>query len=351
MKAIFGIRRAALPLVVAAFLAPVAAVAGDAPTPGFAVTARFAVGGEGGWDYVLVDSAAKRLYVPRGTRVMVLDTETGKPAGEIPDTPGVHGVALAPDLGRGYTSNGRSATVTVFDLASLKRLADIKVTGENPDAILYERVTKRVFAFNGRSGNATAIDAPAGTVAATIPVGGKPEFAVSDESARVYVNVEDTAEVVVIDARKLAVSARWPLTGCKDPTGLALDGKNGRLFVGCGNKVALVVSAADGKVLATVPTDEGTDGVAFDPGAGLAFVSNGAGTLTVIRETSPGVFAPVQNVTTQRGARTAALDERTHRLFLPTAAFGPPPPPTPDRPNPRPAAIPGSFEILVVAPR
>jgi len=354
MKSFSGFRPAAAVAVAAGLLVAAPAVARDAPpaaAPAYAVVEHFAVGGEGGWDYVLVDPAAQRLYVPRSTHVMVLDAGTGKPAGEIPETPGVHGVALAPDLGRGFTSNGRSATVTVFELASLKRLADIKVTGENPDAILYERLTKRVFAFNGRSGNATVIDAAAGTVAATIPVGGKPEFAVSDGSARVYVNVEDTAEVVVIDAKKLEVAGRWPLTGCKDPTGLALDGRSGRLFVGCGNKVALVLNTAGGKVLATVPTGEGTDGVAFDPAADLAFVSSGDGTLTVIRETSPGIFAAVQNVATRRGARTVALDEKTHRLFLPTAAFGPPPPATPDRPHPRPAAVPGSFEILVVAPR
>jgi len=322
-----------------------------AGAPEYAVTAHFTVGGEGGWDYLVADGAAKRLYVPRGTRVMVLDLATGKPVGEIPGTAGVHGVALAPELKRGFTSNGRSSTVTVFDLATLKTLAEWKTTGENPDAILYEPVTKRVFTFNGRGANATAIDAATGEVVGTIALGGKPEFAASDPSGRVWVNIEDKSEVAVLDARKVVVEKRWPLAGCKDPTGLALDAKNGRLFVGCGNNVAAVVSTADGKLLATVPTGAGTDGVAFDPGTGLAFVSNGEGTLTVIRETSPGTFAAVQSVSTQRGARTVALDEKTHRLYLPTAKFGPPPSPTPDRPNPRPSVIPGSFEILVVGPK
>jgi len=336
---------AARPAVVAAEEPP------QAPPPAYSVAGRFAVGGEGGWDYLVADAKTKRLYVPRSSRVAVLDAETGKPVGEIPDTAGVHGVALAPDLGKGFTSNGRAGTVTVFDLASLKVLSELKATGENPDAILYEPVTKRVLAFNGRTANVTAFDAASGAVAGTIPVGGKPEFAASDASGRVFVNIEDASEIAVIDAKSLTVSARWKLPGCKDPTGLALDAKGGRLYAGCGNKVAAVVSTADGRLLATVPTGEGTDGVSFDPEKGLAFVSNGEGTLTVIRETAPGVFTAIQNVPTQRGARTVALDEATHRLYLPTARFGPPPSPTPDRPNPRPSVVPGSFEILVVAPR
>ncbi len=321
------------------------------PDPSYVVVSRFAAGGEGGWDYLVADDAAKRLYVTRWTHVLVLDLESGRRVGEIPDTPGVHGVALAPELKRGYTSNGGAGTVTVFDLATLKREAEIKVTGGNPDAILFEPVTKRVFTFNGRSDNATAIDAASGKVVGTIAVGGKPEFAVSDSSGRIYVNIEDKAEIAEIDARKLAVEKRWPVAGCKDPTGLALDAKGGHLFVGCSNRVAAVVSTADGKLLATVPTGSGTDGAAFDAGAGLAFVSNGGGTLTVIRETSTGVFAAVQNVETERGARTVALDPRTHRLYLPTARFGPPPSPTAERPRPRPEILPGTFEILVVGPR
>lgn len=353
MKARVPFRLAVIPVV--PLLLATAAVGGaetpKSPAAAYSVVTRFAAGGEGGWDYLVADGAARRLYVSRSTRVLILDLETGKPVGEIPNTSGVHGIALAHDLGKGFTSNGRAGTVTVFDLASLKVLSELKATGENPDAILYEPVTRRLFTFNGRTANVTAFDAASGAVAGTIPVGGKPEFAASDAAGRVFVNIEDTAEVAVLDARKLAVVARWPLAGCKDPTGLALDAKGGRLFVGCGNKVAAVVSTADGKLLATVPTGGGTDGVAFDPGAGLAFVSNGEGTLTVIGETSPGVFAAVQNVVTQRGARTVALDEKTHRLYLPTAKFGPPPSPTPEQPRPRPSLVPDSFEILVVGPK
>ena len=353
MRTLAGRRLVAAPAL-GLVLGAAVAVAAEAPksaVPAFAVVSRFAAGGEGGWDYLVADGTANRLYVTRGTHVMVLDLATGKPAGEIPDTAGVHGVALAPELKRGYTSNGRAGTVSVFDLGSLRTLKEIRVTGENPDAILFEPVTKRVFTFNGRSANATAIDAVSGEVVGTIPVGGKPEYAASDPSGRIYVNIEDTAEVVVIDAKRLVVEHRWPVAGCKSPTGLALDAKKGRLFVGCSNRVAAVVGSADGRLLATVPTGAWTDGVAFDPGTGLAFVSNGEGTLTVVGETSPGVFAAVQSVETQSGARTVALDPKTHRLYLPTARIGPPSSPTPENPRPRPRIVPGSFEILVVGPR
>jgi DNA-binding beta-propeller fold protein YncE len=328
-----------------------AAAAPAAKTPAYALAKHFALGGEGGWDYVTADGASKRLYVPRSTRVVVLDTETGKPVGEIPETEGVHGVALAPDLGKGFTSNGRSSTVSVFDLKTLKVLSRVKTTGENPDAILYEPTSKRVFTFNGRGQNATAIDAVSGDVVATIALGGKPEAPVSDASGRVYVNVEDKSEIAVFDAKATAVEKRWPLPGCTDPTGLALDARNGRLFAGCANKVVVILASSDGHLLATVATGEGTDGVAFDPGPGLAFVSSGDGTLTVVHEGPAGTFTAVQTVETQRGARTLTLDEKTHRIFLPTAKFGPPPSPTPDRPRPRPSAIADSFEILVVEPK
>jgi DNA-binding beta-propeller fold protein YncE len=348
-----GVGSLAAAVVAALLLA--AGVAGaegpKGPAPAYGLQMRFAAGGEGGWDYLVADSASKRLYVTRGTRVLVLDLESGRPAGEIPDTPGVHGVALAPELKRGFTSNGRAGTVTAFDLATLGKKAEIRVTGENPDAILYEPVTKKVFTFNGRSANVTAMDAASGEIAGTIAVGGKPEFAVSDASGRIYVNIEDKAEIAVIDAKTLAVEKRWPLRGCTNPTGLALDARNGRLYAGCGNRVAAVVSTADGTLLATVPTGGRTDGVAFDPGTGLAFVSNGEGTLTVVGESSPGVFSALQSVETQRGARTVALDPRTHRLYLPTARFGPAPSPTPENPRPRPSIVPGSFEILVVGPQ
>ncbi len=331
--------------------APATPPGAPASPPEFAVTGRFPVGGDGGWDYLTVDAAARRIYVSRSTHVSVVDADSGKVVGNVPGTEGVHGIALAPALGRGFTSNGRAGTVTVFALPSLAVTGTLKATGENPDAILYEPVSKRLLTFNGRGKNATVFDAESGAVAGTIPIGGKPEFAVSDASGRVYVNVEDTAEILAIDPVSLTVKARWPLAPCHEPTGLALDAKNGRLFAGCSNKVLAVVSTADGKLLGTPPIGEGCDGVAFDTSRGLVFAANGEGTVTVLRETTPGTWAPVRTVPTQRSARTIAVDEKTHRLYLPAAKLGPPPSPTAGAPRQRPAIVPGSFEILVVGER
>ena len=328
--------------------APAAPPAPPASQPSFAVTGRYPVGGDGGWDYLTVDAAARRIYVSRATHGAVVDADSGKVVGDVPGTEGVHGIALAPALGRGFTSNGRAGTVTVFALPSLAVTATWKTTGENPDAILYEPVSRRLFTFNGRGKNATAFDAASGAVAGTIPIGGKPEFAVTDGAGRVYVNVEDTAEILAIDPASLTVKARWSLAPCEAPTGLAIDTKNGRLFAGCGNRVLAVVSTTDGKVLGTPPIGQGCDGVAFDPETGLAFAANGEGTITVVRETSPGTWAAVQTVPTQRSARTIALDGKTHRLYLSAAKLGPPPSPSTGAPRPRPAIQPGSFEILVV---
>ena len=309
----------------------------------------FPVAGDGGWDYLTVDAASRRVFISRGTHVMVVDADSGKVVGDIPGTEGVHGIALAPDLKKGFTSNGRAGTVTVFDLSSLAATATIKVTGENPDAILYEPVSKRVFTFNGRGKNVTAIDAASGTVAGTLPVGGKPEFAVSDAAGVVYVNIEDTAEVVAFDAKTLAVKGRWKLSSCEDPTGLALDPKSKRLFAGCsGNKTLSIMSAADGKAIGTVPIGQGCDAVAFDAGTGLVYASNGDGTLNVVKEASAGTYAAVETVATRKGARTMALDPSTHRIFLPAAQYGPAPAATAEVPRPRPPMVPGSFELLVV---
>ncbi len=315
--------------------------------PGYHVVDRISLGGEGGWDYITVDSAAHRLYVSHSTRVMVVNLDTGKPAGQIADTLGVHGVALAPELGRGFTSNGGANTSTIFDLKTLAVLGQVK-TGTNPDCILYDAPTRRVFTFNGRSGDATAFDAASGEVAGTISLGGKPEFAVSDGSGRIYANIEDKSEVVEIDSRKLAVLRRFPLAPCEEPSGLALDGAHGRLFSVCRNRMMAILDTTSGRVLTTVPIGQGVDGAGFDAGLGLAFASNGEGTLTVVREAGPGKFEVVENAETQRGARTMVVDPATHKIYLPTAKFGPPPPPTQDRPHPRPAIVEGSFEVLVV---
>ena len=323
--------------------------AAEPPTGGHRVVASFPVGGDGGWDYLTVDAASRRVFISRGTHVMVVDADTGKVVGDIPGTEGVHGIALAPELKKGFTSNGRAGTVSVFDLGSLAVTATIKVTGENPDAILYEPVSKRVFTFNGRGKNVTAIDAASGTVAGTLAVGGKPEFAVSDAAGVVYVNIEDTAEVVAFDAKTLAVKGRWKIASCEEPTGLALDPKSKRLFAGCsGNRTLSILSATDGKPVGTLPIGQGCDAVAFDPATGLVYASNGDGTLNVVKETAPGVYASVETVTTKRGARTMALDPSAHKIFLPAAQYGPAPAATAEVPRPRPPMLPGSFELLVV---
>jgi DNA-binding beta-propeller fold protein YncE len=325
----------------------VAAHAADLP---YRVVRTIATGGEGGWDYLTVDASARRLYVSRGTRVLVLNADSGAPEGEIPNTEGVHGIALAPDLGRGFTSNGRANTVTIFDPKTLATLGTVKVPGENPDAILYDPLSHRVFTFNGRTANVTAIEGATGAVAGTFAVGGKPEFAVTDLAGRVYVNIEDKNEIVAFDSRTLKVEAHWTLAGCDSPTGLAIDVKAKRLFAGCGNQVLLVLSTGDGRAVAKLPIGKGTDAVVFDPDANLVFSSNGDGTLTVIHGDSPDAFRVVQNLATKEGARTMALDPKTHAIFLPTARFGPPPPATPENPRPRRQIVAGSFEILVATP-
>jgi|PersoiStandDraft_1058852.scaffolds.fasta_scaffold07083_2 YVTN family beta-propeller protein len=312
------------------------------------VVRRIAAGGSGGWDYALVDPAAHRLYVTRATRVMVFDTESGKAVGEIPDTSGVHGVALVPDLNRGFTSNGKTGTVSVFDSKTLKVLGEVKVTGEKPDAIAYDPVSKRVFTFNGGSGNATAIDPATNKVAGTVALSGKPEFAVSDGKGTMFVNIEDKSEIVAFDARTLAVKSRWPLAPCEEPSGLAIDRATRRLFSGCSNRMMAVVDADTGKVVATVPIGAGVDANAFDPATRLAYSSNGDGTLTVVHEDSPDKYTVVETVVTEPGARTMALDEATHTIYLPTADFGPPPAPTKENPHPRRSIVDGTFRILVV---
>jgi DNA-binding beta-propeller fold protein YncE len=341
------IRSSVFVLTSALFLGATMAVAAD--SPGYHVVKKLPVGGEGGWDYLMVDSAARRLYVSRATRVMVFDADSGAAVGEIPNTEGVHGIAIAADLGRGFTSNGRSATITIFDLKTLKIIDQVKSTGENPDAILYDAASRRVFAFNGRTGNATAFDAATGQVAGTIPLGGKPEFATSDGQGRVFVNLEDKNAIAVIDSKKLTVEKQWPLAPCEEPSGMAIDRAHKRLFAGCGNKVMAVVDFVSGKVIGTVPIGEGVDANAFDPGTGLAFASNGDGTMTVAQSDGHDKYTVVQTVPTQRRARTMALDEKTHTVFLPTAEFGPPPSPTAETPRPRPSMGPGTFVILVVS--
>jgi len=324
--------------------------AGGAPSPaasGYQLKKKIKVGGEGGWDYITFDSATRRLFISRSTRVQVLDVDSDKIVGEIPDTPGVHGIALAPELNRGFVSNGRGNNVTIFDLKTLAKIGTA-AAGQNPDAIIYDPSTKRVFAMNGRSGDVTAIDAASGNVAGTVPIGGKLEFAVADGKGRIYVNVEDKNEIAVID-KDLKVATRSPLAPCEEPSGLAIDAAHKRLFAGCGNKMMAVVDADSGKVIATPPIGDQVDANAFDPGTGFAFASCGEGVLTVVKEDSPSKFAVVENVATQRSARTMALDPKTHQVFLVAADFGPRPEPTKDNPRPRPPMLPDSFVVLVYA--
>jgi DNA-binding beta-propeller fold protein YncE len=333
--------------LVAALVVLVVAAAVAVSAPGYHIVNTWKLGGEGGWDYLKVDSDARRVYISRATKVVVIDADSGKPVGEVADTPGVHGIALAPEFGKGFASNGREDTVSVFDLQTLKTLNKTKV-GNRPDAIWYDTATKRVFTFNAGSQDATALDAAKGEVVGTIPLGGKPEFAASDGKGTVFVNLEDKNQLFALDAMKLTVKERWPLPGCDEPSGLAMDQKNRRLFVGCGNKVMPVVNADNGKVLATLSIGDGVDATAFDDETGLAFASCGEGVLTVVREDSPDKFSVAENIPTQKGARTMALDSKTHQVYTVTAKFGPPPAPTAAQPHPRPTILPDSFVVLVL---
>jgi DNA-binding beta-propeller fold protein YncE len=294
----------------------------SASASGYRLVKTIPIGGEGQWDYTLVDSDARRVYVTHATHVVVLDADTDAVVGDIPDTQGVHGIALAPDLGRGFTSNGKTNTVTIFDLKTLKIVGTVAVGGQNPDAIFYDAASKNVLVFNGKTNNATAISAADGKVVGTIPVGGKPEFAAGAGDGRVLVNIEDKSEILQIDAQKFTILNRWPLAPCKEPSGLAMDAKNRRLFAVCDNTMMAVVNADTGKVVATPAIDEDPDAAGFDPGTQLAFSSNGgAGNLTVVHEDSPDTYSVIENVPTKKYARTMAIDFKTHNIFLPIAVF------------------------------
>ena len=306
--------------------------------------------GDGGWDDLTFDDAAHRLFIAHGTRVQVLDTDKLTLAGAIEDTPGVHGIALAGDVGHGYISAGRSGTIVVFDLKTLARLKEIKATGGNPDAILYDSATHRVLSFNGRGRNATVIDVKSDEVIGTIALDAKPEFAVSDGEGSVYVNLEDKSSIAQIDAQHMKVTATWPVSGCEEPSGLAIDIAGQRLFAGCSNKVMAVVDMRSGRTLGTAPIGGGVDGAKYDSGMHLALAPCGEGVLTAVATGAGGQPEVAQSIPTQRGARTMALDEHRHRAFLVTASFGPPPPATAENPHPRPAILPGTFRLLVVEP-
>jgi YVTN family beta-propeller protein len=309
----------------------------------YKVVSTVKLGGEGGWDDLSYDKDGQRLFITRGSHVMVVDTNTLKVSGDIPDQSGIHGVALAPEPGRGFVSNGGDNSVTVFDLKTLKKLDSVKV-GEVPDAILYDPFTRHVFTFNARSKDSTVVDAASGKVVGTIPLGGKPEFAVTDSDGKVFVNIEDKSEIAAIDASKLVVLNRWPLGPCQDPSALAFDVKHHRLFAGCGNKMMAVVDSETGKVITTLPIGAGVDGGRFNPNTQEVFMScGGDGVLTIVHEDSPDKFTVTQNLATAKGARTMAMDYASNTAYLVTAQRVA----TPPAPGQRPAMVPGSFELIV----
>ncbi len=306
---------------------------------------EIAVGGDGGWDYLSVDEANRRLYVSHATKVVVIDLDKETVVGEIADTPGVHGFALASKLNRGFSSNGQESKAGIVDLKTLKTLSKVE-TGQNPDAILYEPGQQEVYTFNGRGKSATVFEANSGKVVATIALGGKPEFAQADPGAgRVYNNLEDKSEVVVIDTKTHQVVNRWPVAPGEEPSGMAFDAAHHRFFLGCGNKMMVMMDSTSGKVIATVPIGGRVDANAFDPGTQLAFSSNGEGNVTIAHEDSPEKLTVVQTLATARGAKTMALDPKTHRIYLGAAKYEE----TSDPGQKRPKTVPGSFKILVYA--
>jgi DNA-binding beta-propeller fold protein YncE len=329
--------RALATFVLTALVAGTSALA--AP-PGYHLLKTIPVPGDGGWDYVTVDAAARRVYVSHGTEVVVLDADSYEVKGKIDDLKGVHGIAVAPDLDRGFISNGQGNNVTIFELKTLKKIGTVE-TGKNPDAIIFDATTQRVFAFNGRSNNATVIEAKDGKVAGTVELGGKPEFAVADGTGNVFVNLEDKSTVVKIDARKLTVLDRWPVAPGEAAVSMAMDTKNCRLFIGCTNKLVIVLNADNGKVVDKQPIGEKVDASAFDPETGLVFCSNGEGTVTVLHQDGPDKYEVVETVKTQPGSKTMALDAKTHKLFLPAAKF------KPAVGGGRPTMEPGTFSVLV----
>lgn len=317
----------------------------------YTILNKIPVAGDGGWDYLSVEEkGAGRLFISHGTVVQVLDLGTGQLAGTIKDTPGVHGIALAPELNKAFISVGRNASVKVIDMKTFAVLADVKVTGENPDAIMYDKYSKKVFVFNGRTSNATVIDASTNEVVGTIALEGKPEFPVSDNGGKIFVNIEDKSLITVISADSLKVLKSWPIAPGEEASGLAVDNETHRLFAVCGNKLLVVVDATDGHVVANLPIGDGSDGVKFDPILKRAYSSNGEGTMTVVQEIDKDNFKVLENIKTMPGARTLALDPRTHHIYTPTAEFNPPPAATKDNPNPRRSAKPGTFVILDIAP-
>lgn len=306
------------------------------------------IGGEGGWDYLSIDAKARKLYVTHASKIVIVDLTQDKVVGEIADTPGVHGFAVAPELGRGFSSNGAESRVSIVDLKTFKTIAKVE-TGENPDAILYESTRSEVYAFNGRGKSATVINAKSNNVVATVPLSGKPEFAAADGlGERVFCNIEDKNEVAVIDMKTHAVTATWPLSPGEEPTGMVFDAVHHRLFAGCHNKLMTMLDSDTGKVVAKAPIGAGVDACAFDDAKQLAFASCGDGTVTIAKEEGLDKLTVVQTLRTEPGARTMALDPGTHRIYTCTAQIAPDtgPSPSPGE-HRRPNYVPGTFHVLV----
>jgi DNA-binding beta-propeller fold protein YncE len=303
--------------------------------------ARLTLGGEGFWDYLAIDTQARRLYISRWSHVMVVDADNYHVVGVIPGIQGVHGIAIAPEFGRGFITEDEANRITIFDLRTLKKTATAK-TGHSPDGIIYDSSSKRVFVFSG-DGKVTAVNAATGAVAGSAELGGSPEFAAPDGRGHIYNNLEDKSEVVQIDSRTLQVLNHWSLAPGESPSGMAIDAVHHRLFVGCRNRKLVVMNSDTGKVVTTVPIGDGVDANRFDPATNLVFSSNGDGTLTVVHEDSENAYSVIASVPTQRGARTMELDPRTHRVYLVTAQLGP----QPAQPHTPPPMVPGTFELLV----
>jgi DNA-binding beta-propeller fold protein YncE len=321
------------------------ALAGGQPpqegASGYHLIKTVKLSGSGGWDYLSIDAENRKLFVSQETHIIVVHPDTGEILGEVANTPGVHGVAVAAEFGHGFTSNGDTNNVTMFDLMTLKMI-DKAPTSNDPDAIIYDPASHRVFTMNGDSHSATAFDAATGKVAGTVALPGGPEFATADGHGKVFVNIETKSELAEIDSQALKVTNHWPLAPCKSPSGMAIDREHSRLFVGCDNKMMAVVDATTGKVVTTLPTGDGVDANRFDPGTGLAFSSNGeSGTLTVVHEDTPDKYTVVENVKTEKGARTMEVDPKTHNVYLVTADL------IPGRPHPK--AKPGTFRLLIFA--
>lgn len=313
----------------------------------FSVQKTFHIASPGGWDYIAVGPGNNRLYVSHGTQVNILDETTGDSIGVIENTTGVHGIAFDKEHNKGFTSNGRLNNVTVFDLKTNAVIAQIP-TGANPDAILYEPFSKKIITCNGRSQNLSILDPVENKLLDSIPVGGKPETAVSDGMGKVFVNIEDKSEIVEVDIKTFKVLAHWSIAPAQEPTGLAIDRKTNRLFAGCGNKLLAVVDATNGKVVQTLPIGDGCDGAAFDPGTKNIFTSNGDGTLSVYHEKPGDAYELVETATTKRGARTIAVNEQNHLIYLPTADFEQQAEQSTSGQRPRPRMIPGTFQVLIV---